>query len=181
VARHLEAILDDPGIVSVRMMLEATIRRADGRQEKSLAVNDCVVHAGPPYRMIELAIAVDGHHLTNFGGDGLVVATPSGSTAHNMSVGGPIVQADVGALIVTPISPHSLTHRPLVVADRSTIEVSARQANQGTTVVVDGQVPLPLAVRDLLVVRRAGANFQLVHNPAQPRWYTLTKKIRWGR
>ncbi len=181
VVRHLDAVLTDSAIVSSRMMLEATITRTAGGQVRSLAINDCVVHAGPPYRMIELSITVNGDHLTNFSGDGLVVATPSGSTAHNMSVGGPIVQSEVEALILTPISPHSLTHRPLVVSGDAIIDVHARQANAGTTVVMDGQVPLPLQPSDRLTLRRFSQGFRLVHNPAQPRWYTLTKKIKWGQ
>jgi NAD+ kinase len=181
VGRHLDAILHKPGIISTRMILQATISRFDGQAVQSLAVNDCVIHAGPPYRMIDLSITVDGQHLTDFSGDGLVVATPSGSTAHNMSAGGPIVQADVRALILTPIAPHSLSHRPLVVAGHSNIEVIARQANNGSMVVVDGQVPLPFNAGDRLSVCRAECEFQLVHNPDQPRWYTLTKKLKWGQ
>ncbi|HSW46647.1 MAG TPA: NAD(+)/NADH kinase [Phycisphaerae bacterium] len=181
VERHLNAILRDRSIVSSRMMLESVVTTADGKPLRTLAVNDCVVHAGPPYRMIDLSIKVNGHHLTDFSGDGLILATPSGSTAHNMSVGGPIVQFDVRALLLTPIAPHSLTHRPLVVAGDSTIEVYARRANNGSMIVVDGQIPLPFRVGDRLAVRRAGCEFQLVHNPDQPRWYTLTKKLKWGQ
>jgi NAD+ kinase len=98
-----------------------------------------------------------------------------------MSAGGPIVQSEIQAMVITPISPHSLTHRPLVVAGESEVQVIARQVNAGTTVVADGQVSLPLAAGDVLTVRRFPHDFQLVHNPAQPRWYTLTKKLRWGQ
>jgi len=178
---HLDAILTDATIVSRRMMIEATVTRDGARVARSLAVNDCVVHAGPPYRMIELFISVDGDHLTNVSGDGLVLATPSGSTAHNMSVGGPIVQPGTRAIVLSPISPHSLTHRPLVVARDSTIEVLAGQVNKGTTVVIDGQVSLPVQTGDRLTVRRYPHDFQLVHNPGQPRWYTLTQKLGWGQ
>ncbi len=179
--RHLDAILREPGIVSSRMMLEATIRRPNHPPLHSLAVNDCVVHAGPPYRMIDLSITVDGKPLTDFSGDGLIVATPSGSTAHNMSVGGPIVQSDVRAIILTPIGAHSLTHRPLVVSGQSEIAVTVRRANSGSMAVIDGQVPLPVRAGDLLTVRRADCEFRLVHNPDQPRWFTLTKKLKWGQ
>ena len=120
--------------------------------------------------MIELSITVDGDPLTQFSGDGLILATPCGSTAHNLSAGGPIVQTEVPALIITPISPHSLTHRPLVVSGGARIEVLAKRVNQGTSVVVDGQEALPLRAGDLLVVQRFAQDFQLVHNPAQPRW-----------
>ena len=181
VCEHLDAILSDPAVVSSRMMIEITIVRPAGSTSPFLAVNDCVVHAGAPHRMIALSIAVDGSHLTDFSGDGLVLATPSGSTAHNMSVGGPIVQSEVRALIVTPISPHSLTHRPLVVAGDAMIEVLVQQANQGTTTVLDGQVSLPLESGDRLQVRRAACDFQLVHKPALPKWYTLTRKLKWGQ
>ncbi len=179
--KHLDAVLTDPAIVSRRMMIEATITHNAGQAAHSLAANDCVVHAGPPYRMIELSIAVDGDHLTNVSGDGLVLATPSGSTAHNMSVGGPIVQPGTRTFVLSPISPHSLTHRPLVVAGDATIEVVARHVNPGTTAVMDGQVSLPLSAGDRLTVRGWSHDFQLIQNPAQPKWHTLTQKLGWGR
>jgi NAD+ kinase len=131
--------------------------------------------------MIELGIVVDGEHLTNVRGDGIVLATPSGSTAHNMSVGGPIMQASVRGIALAPISPHSLTHRPLVVAGDSTIEIVAHHANSGTAVVVDGQVSLPLNSGDRLTVGRFAHDFQLVRNPAQGGWHTLTQKLKWGQ
>jgi len=178
---HLEAILNDPTVVSRRMMLESLITRDKGETISGTAVNDCVVHAGPPYRMIELVISIDGHPLTRVSGDGLVLATPSGSTAHNMAVGGPIIQSDVQAIALSPISPHSLTHQPLVVSGDSQIDVLVGQANAGTTVVIDGQISRPLSTGDRLTARRAKRDFLLVHNPSQPRWYTLTKKIKWGQ
>jgi len=178
---HLHAVLDDPDIVSERMMIDTSTFDGDGRPHCSTAVNDCVVHAGPPYRMIELAISIDGAHLTNASCDGLVIATPSGSTAHNISIGGPILHARVNAVVLSPISPHSLTFRPLVVDGTSVIEVLVRQANPGTTMVIDGQVTFPLGVGHGVRVTRSDRSFQLVHNPAQTRWYTLTKKLKWGQ
>jgi len=179
--RHLDAILNDPTIVSRRMMMEATIRRDGVEIARSLAANDCVVQAGPPYRMIELSVSVGGHHLTNVSGDGLVLATPTGSTAHNMSVGGPIVQPGTRMIVLSPVNPHSLTHRPLIVAGDSTLEVVACHVNAGTTVVIDGQVSLPLPAGDRLAVQRSGPDFQLVQNPGQPPWHTLTTKLKWGQ
>jgi len=96
-------------------------------------------------------------------------------------VGGPIIHSEVHAIAMTPISPHSLTHRPLVVSAEATIEVLARQANEGTTVVVDGQVSWPLAAGDRLLVCRAPQAFQLVRNPSQPPWHTLITKLKWGQ
>lgn len=181
IEQYLDMILHEPAVVSSRMMLDVTIHNGNQSPSRLLAVNDCVVHAGHPYRMITLEVGVDGEHLTNITGDGLVLATPSGSTAHNMSVGGPIVHPEVEALILSPISPHSLTHRPLVVAGDSRIEVLARHANEGTTAVLDGQVALPLAPGDRVGVQRADAAFRLVRHPGQPHWFTLTQKLKWGR
>jgi NAD+ kinase len=179
VLEQQDRVLADDGIVSRRVMMQARIVNGMSTPDL-LAVNDFVVHAGPPYRMIDLVLKVDGAPLTQFSGDGLVLATPSGSTAHNMSVGGPILQSEIPALVITPIAPHSLTHRPLVVAGDSEIEVVAEEVNAGTTVVADGQVLLPLAAGNRLIVRRCPHDFLLVHNPAQPRWYMLTKKLKWG-
>lgn len=178
---NLRRVLTDDSIVSRRMMIEAAVTPDGGEIRRELAVNDCVLHAGPPYRMIELAISVDDFHLTNASCDGLVISTPSGSTAHNMSIGGPIIQSSVNAIVLSPISPHSLTHRPLVVAGESVVEVLVRQANEGTTLVIDGQVTVPLHVGDRVTVGRSIRQFQLVHNPTQSRWYTLTEKLKWGQ
>jgi len=181
VADNLDAILNDDAVVSHRMMLDIAVSRDGGELFRSLAVNDSVVHAGPPYRVVKLSVEVDRSHLTMFDGDGLVLATPSGSTAHNMSVGGPIVQAEVRAMVLSPIAPHSFTHRPFVFAGAEVIEVHIRQANEGTSLVVDGQVSLPLEVGDSLTVSQAPVDFLLVRNPSQPKWHTLIEKLGWGR
>jgi NAD+ kinase len=179
--RHLAEVLGDPQLISHRMMLAAAITRDGARTTCEPAVNDYVVHAGPKYRMIELSISVNGEHLTNVSGDGLVLSSPNGSTAHNMSVGGPILEPAARAIILSPISPHSLTHRPLVVAADSTIEVVALKVNTGSTVVIDGQVSHPLLAGDRLTVQRGQQDFQLVRNPGQARWHTLTAKLKWGQ
>lgn len=179
--KNLDAAVSASAVVSPRMMIAAEITGNGRTAAQSVAVNDCVVQAGSPFRMIELSVSVNGDHLTNIRGDGLVVATPSGSTAHNMSVGGPILQPETQAMVLSPISAHSLTHRPLVFAGDSVIEVVACSVNEGTTLVIDGQVSLPIHVEDRITVRRWPAEFQLVRNPGQPKWHTLTTKLRWGR
>ncbi len=179
--QNLDAAVTDPGIVSRRMMMVAQVVGNGGHTARSVAVNDCVVQAGPPYRMIELSVSVDGDYLTHMRGDGLVLATPSGSTAHNMSVGGPICQPETRAIILSPISAHSLTHRPLVFDGDSTIEVVACGVNAGTTLVIDGQLPLPVSAGNRITVSRCPQDFLLVRNPSQTRWHTLTTKLKWGR
>jgi len=179
--KNLDAAVSASAVVSPRMMIAAEIAGNGRTAAQSVAVNDCVVQAGPPFRMIELSVSVNGDHLTNIRGDGLVVATPSGSTAHNMSVGGPILQPETQAMVLSPISAHSLTHRPLVFAGDSVIEVVACSVNDGTTLVIDGQVSLPVHVDDRITVRRWPGDFLLVRNPGQPKWHTLTTKLKWGR
>ncbi len=177
---NLQRALADPAMVTRRMMLEGSVSR-DGRElSRGLAVNDFVLNAGPPYRMIELALAVDGIPLSTISGDGLVLATPSGSTAHNLAVGGPIMQSTVRAIAVSPIAAHSLTHRRLVVDGDSTVEVVALRVNEGSGAVVDGQVSWSIRAGDRLTVRRFSHDFLLVHNPAHPCWYPLTTKLKWG-
>lgn len=180
-AHNLDEVLANPRIVSHRMMIQTAVHREGVQAHASMAVNDCVVHAGPPYRMIQLSISVDRMHLTDATCDGLVVSTPSGSTAHNLSIGGPILQSEVNAVVMSPISPHSLTFRPLVVASESSIEVLVRQANEGTALVIDGQVTMPLLAGDRVAISRSIHQFHLVHNPTQTRWYTLTEKLKWGQ
>jgi NAD+ kinase len=181
VGRHLDAILYDSTLISQRMMLQAIVARPDGETICSTAVNDCVIHAGPPYRMVILSILVDGEQITTVVGDGMVLSTPTGSTAHNMSAGGPIVHSEVSGIVLTPLSPHSLTHRPLVVASSSTITIIARQVNDGTMVAVDGQLLVPLRTGDQLVVERHTRDFLLIRNPSRTAWHTLTSKLKWGQ
>ncbi len=177
---HIAQILRDPTPISEGMMLEACVRR-DGREYfRSMAMNDCVVQAGPPYRMVELAILADGHALTSMVGDGLIISTPIGSTAHNMAAGGPIVESMVEAVVITPICPHSFAHRPLVLRSTQTIDVIAVRANDGTTVAIDGQISVPLRVGDHLSLVASRHKFKLVRHPGQSRWHTLLTKLKWG-
>ena len=177
----LDRALHDEALVSRRTVLQVTVHRNGGGTDVSLAINDCVIQAGPPFRVINLAIAIDGEHLTNVAGDGLIVCTPSGSTAHNLSAGGPILQPEIGAIVLTPLSPHSLTHKPLVVERESTIEIRAVAVNDGTTVIIDGQVSYPLGPGDRVSVERFGTDFLIVRNPLHAKWHNLVTKLHWGR
>jgi NAD+ kinase len=150
-------------------------------RHSSPAINDCVIQAGPPFRMITLGVQLDGAHLSNVAGDGLIVCTPSGSTAHNLSAGGPIVQPDVDAMILTPLNPHSLTHKPIVVNREARLEITAMIVNEGTTAIIDGQEPHPLRTADRVIIRRYAHDFLLVRNPRHDRWHNLVTKLHWGQ
>jgi len=168
-----------------RMMLNCRVFSAgkgDDRVERfcSAAINDVFITAGPPFRPVELQILVDGQPLAGCVSDGLIVATPTGSTAYNLSAGGPVVSPKMAAMVITPICPHSLSFRPIVINADSTVEVLGVRLNDGTTVSIDGQVWLKLSVNDVVRVERQGSDFLLVNNPLRSQWDTLATKLRWA-
>jgi len=177
----LTQALQDDDLIDRRTLLEAAVDQDGQVRSRTVAVNDCVVQAGPPYRMVRLGIAINGEHFTEIRGDGIIVCTPSGSTAHNLSAGGPIMQAGVDAIILTPMNPHSLTHRPLVIERSAVIDVHADVVNEGTTVIIDGQVSSPLHPGDRVTIRRFDSDLLLVRNPLYARWYKLVTKMHWGQ
>ena len=179
-AADFDRAVNDDSLISKRAALDVQIENG-GVRHSSPAINDCVIQAGPPFRMITLGVQLDGAHLSNVAGDGLIVCTPSGSTAHNLSAGGPIVQPDVDAMIVTPLNPHSLTHKPIVVNRESKLEITAMIVNEGTTAIIDGQEPHPLRTTDRVIIRRYAHDFLLVRNPRHGRWHNLTTKLHWGQ
>ncbi|MBN1511719.1 MAG: NAD(+)/NADH kinase [Phycisphaerae bacterium] len=178
---NFDRVLNDPSLISDRMMLDMTVHRGGYQVFSSMAVNDCVIQAGPPFRIIELSVSLDDRRLTDVGGEGLIVSTPSGSTAFNLSAGGPIVQPGLHAFVLTPLLVHSLTHRPMVLEQDAVVEVVAKRVNHGTAVIVDGQMSCGLRPDDRVVVRRSQTTFKLVHNPMYPRWHKLVDKLGWGQ
>jgi NAD+ kinase len=130
--------------------------------------------------MIELRVGVDGDEVAHIRGDGLIVATPSGSTAHNLAAGGPILEPTGAAFILTSICPQALSYRPLVLDARRRIDIRLVQANPGTTVVTDGRVLTPFQTGDRIVITRYAADFLLVRNPRHSEWHALRRKLRWG-
>ena len=178
---QVDRALTDDSLISPRMMLAVTVNGGGHEKLSSIAVNDCVVQAGPPFRMVSLALCLNDSEVTHIVGDGLIVATPVGSTAYNLSAGGPILQPTVKGIVITPICAHSLTHKPLVVDESVTVQIAPERINDGTRVIVDGQDMLPVAVGDRVIVRRSRQDFLLVENPAYPPWYTLVTKLKWGQ
>lgn len=166
--------------VTRRAMMEIGLEHVDGRRDTTPAVNDCAIHAGPPFHMIRITVEVDGTEVAVMRGDGLIVSTPSGSTAHNLAAGGPIVEPTGEAFILTPICPHALTYRPMVLDARRRIVIRVPQANEGTTVAADGTVCRPFQANDRIVITRYGADFLLVRNPKRSEWHALRRKLRWG-
>jgi NAD+ kinase len=180
-ARHAGRSLGPAAIIRERMVLAATAIGRDGAVKASgVAINDCVVTAGPPYRLIELRLTVDGQPGPTLAGDGVIVATPIGSTAYSVSAGGPIVHPDVDSLVITPHCAHSLAFRPVVVPARSRLEIELTRANEGTAVVFDGQGLVPLAAGDRVRIEEHRVKARLVGNPDGSYWRTLLDKMRWA-
>ena len=178
----LESALAGTAMVHERAMLRVTALRDNQRLAEHVVLNDVVVTRGTISRLIYLAVFVDDLFVTNVKADGLIIATPTGSTAYNLAAGGPIVHPDVEALVVTPIAPHSLGNRPIVVPGHASITVRAA-ADHGrgeVYVTFDGQTVVAFDTGDELVVRPAERPLRLLGSPSRGYYDTLREKLRWG-
>jgi NAD+ kinase len=166
--------------IDKRMMLACTISSKENAGFSSVAINDVVITSGPPFKMIELKMSVDGQPLAGCISDGLIISTPTGSTAYNLSCGGPILSPKMEAMVVTPMCPHSLSFRPIVINADSTVEVFGIRVNEGTTVSIDGQVSSKLSSDDVVRIERHKGDFLVVNNPLRTQWDTLATKLSWA-
>lgn len=197
VKRHWAGIVSGQCRTSRRMMIDVHLHDpAPGHQSQdeaapdgpivaeSIALNDAVLNAGPPFRMIEMAMIIEHgsspRSPTVFSGDGVIISTPSGSTAYNLSAGGPLVSPETEALCITPICPHSIAFRPIVVSAASAICVRIDAANEGTALVIDGQETIPVRRGQRVWVRRSSRTIELVHNPELSYWKMLARKMHWA-
>ncbi len=161
------------------LMFECVLRFKDGREETRLGLNEVVIHNGPLLRMIEVELYVDGQLATTYSCDGLIVSTPVGSTAHSLSAGGPILRTDLQAFVISPISPHTLTNRPVVDSAERVYELAC-PSSDGAAVVVDGRVLATLAPGDRVQISRSPAVFRSVQVSGQHYYRTLREKLGWG-
>lgn len=165
--------------------LSCEVLDASGKPKlRSLALNEFVVTAGPPYRMITLGLTIDGQPGPTVSGDGLIVSTPTGSTAYNVSAGGPIVAPGVDATIITPIAAHSLSFRPIVLHADLPVDIAVRSVNtieeSGTTLLIDGQGSVRLAEGDTVQIRGGAERVRFVADPRVGYWRTLLGKMHWA-
>jgi NAD+ kinase len=163
-----------------RMMLLCRVIKKGKECFSSAAVNDVFITSGPPFKMIDLKMFVDGQHLGDCVSDGLVVSTPTGSTAYSLSAGGPVLSQKMEGIVITPICPHSLSFRPIVIRADSVVEIRGVRFNEGTTVSIDGQVSLELDIDDTVEIRREKRDFLVVNNPLRCEWDTLSAKLGWA-
>jgi NAD+ kinase len=166
--------------VSEHLMIECTATRDGVSQYHALGLNEVTVLAGPPFAMVEIELYVDGELATTYSCDGLIVSTPIGSTAHSLSAGGPILRNDMHALAIVPISPHTLTHRPVIDSADRVFELAVPRPHAGSSLVVDGRVLGTLEPHNRVRIVRSEARFQMVEVSGQGYYRTLHEKLGWG-
>jgi len=176
----LEQILSGQHRTGERMMLEAEVVRGGKSTERHTALNDAVANKGALARMLDFDVSVDGDHVGRYRADGLIVATPTGSTAYSLAAGGPIVHPGLDAFVITPICPHMLTNRPLVIPDTSRVEIDFSAASGPVYVTVDGQIGIQLMPMDALLIRKSASKVAFVQPPRKTYFEILRSKLRWG-
>ena len=179
--RRAEEILCPDPLCHEAMLLETALHSSDGRvMHEGVVLNDCVVMSGPPFRLIEMCLSIDGNPGPVFTGDGLIVSTPTGSTAHNVSAGGPIVHAGLEAIVVTPLAAHSLAFRPIVLAANCALSIAFTRTNPGSSLVEDGVVARTLEVGDILHLRRHEKKVRFIMNRDSTYWQILQETLHWA-
>ncbi len=162
------------------LMFECEVVRGEAVMQRELGLNETSILAGPPFSMIEIRLLVDGELATTYRADGLIVSTPVGSTAYNLSAGGPIVRKEIDAFVFTPLNPHTLTNRTVVDSAARTYELLVPRPNEGSACVVDGRVVAALQPGDRVRLRRAAPRFTLVETSRRGYYRTLREKLGWG-
>jgi NAD+ kinase len=175
----LEQVLAGRHHVSLRVMLQAEIFRGGARIESHRALNDAVLNKGALARMIDLDLHIDGDFVSKYRADGLIISTPTGSTAYSLSAGGPIIHPFVASFVITPICPHTLSDRPLVVPDTSDIETGAL-GDTDATLTLDGQIGIDLHPGDRVHITKAPETISLVRAPNKTYYEVLRSKLGWG-
>ncbi|HUP48913.1 MAG TPA: NAD(+)/NADH kinase [Thermoanaerobaculia bacterium] len=178
----LERVLADDYLVEPRVTFSVTVQ-GPGREDREYRVlNDAAINKSALARIIEMRVSVAGLFVSNFRGDGLIVSTPTGSTAYNLSAGGPIVYPTMNAIVITPICPHMITNRPLVLPDELDIEIGivTPAEEQEIYVTLDGQEGTPINENDRVCVRKSSNNVLLVQSPDKNYFDVLRTKLKWG-
>jgi NAD+ kinase len=176
----LELVLAGDYRITERMMLDAEVVHEGERGKRNCALNDAVANKGALSRMLSFDVYVNQGHVGRYRADGLIVATPTGSTAYSLAAGGPVVQPDLEAFLITPICPHMLTNRPLVVPDTATIEVDLGAADEQAYLTLDGQIGFELCPKDRVIVTKSSSKVRFVRPLRKTYYEVLRSKLRWG-
>jgi NAD+ kinase len=176
----MERIIDGDYEVEDRQMLITSIRRGKKNIGTYEVLNDVVINKGALARIIDLAIYIEDSHVTTYKADGIILATPTGSTAYSLSAGGPIVYPGIPVTIITPICPHTLTNRPLVVSSEMKVEIKVTTQEPDTYLTLDGQIGVRLKTGDLIEVKRTDTTVKLIKSPFRDFFSILKTKLMWG-
>ena len=177
----LEAIFEGEYEIDRRVMLHAEHWRGDEMLASGRVLNDVVINKAALARIIEIDVSLNELFVNSFRADGLIVATPTGSTAYNLSAGGPIIYPSMNAVVLTPICPFTLTNRPIVIPDDAMIELRLEKENEGVVLTLDGQIGYTMKTDDRVRIRKSRATFNLVQ-PANRNYFdVLRNKLKWGR
>ena len=173
-------ILSQDYEIEKRKMLRASIKRDNEIIESYDVLNDVVINKGAVARVVDLSIYIDGQHLTTYKADGIILSTPTGSTAYSLSAGGPIVHPGLPVIIVTPICPHTLTNRPLIVSSDMKVEIKISTNEPDTYLTLDGQIGVKLESGDSVEVHKSDSSIRLIKSPFRDFFNILKTKLMWG-
>jgi len=176
----VECIAKGKMTFSNRALLEVILRDSTEKHKPMIALNDAVFSRGELSRLIRLRTRVNGEALTEFNADGLIIATPTGSTAYSLSAGGPILEPESGVFVITPICPHVLTNRSIIVSEKSVIEVEASEPDYPVYLTVDGREPLRIAKDATVQIRKAKKTMQLAAMPDMSFFSVVRQKLKWS-
>lgn len=176
---RLSAFLKGDYKVEERSVLNAVVSTSD-KKKTYFAFNDFVIDKGHVMTMIKIRTFVDGEYFNTYRSDGLIVATPTGSTAYSLSAGGPIISPHLNVILISPICPHSLSARPVVLADSQTIRIDAGDLNSDVSLIVDGQDRIPLATAKEIIINKADFTLKIVRFEGDSFFKTLRSKLNWG-
>jgi NAD+ kinase len=176
----VECLAKDRINFSRRALLEARVRLGEKQTAKMLALNDAVLSRGELSRLVMLRTRVNGEPLTEFNADGLIVATPTGSTAYSLSAGGPILDPESGVFVITPICPHVLTNRSIIVAEGSTIEIEASDPDYPVFLTLDGRKPIHVERESVVTIRKAKKTLPLASLPDASFFSVVRQKLKWS-
>jgi len=176
----LEKVIRGDFATDERVVLLASVVRRGERLAEFTVLNDAVINKGALARIIDLETSINGEYLTTFKSDGLILSTPTGSTAYNLSAGGPIVYPSLHCIIITPICPHTLTNRPIVVSDDVEIKTVLKSKRQEVLLTLDGQQGFMLEFEDAVEVRKSGTSIHLIKSPNRHYFEVLREKLKWG-
>lgn len=177
----LEAVLKGDYRIESRVMLEAELFREGRSIGGGRVINDVVINKAALARIIEIEVELNGMHVNCFRADGLIVSTPTGSTAYNLSAGGPIVYPTMNALVITPICPFTLTNRPIVMPDDADIELILKEGSEDVVLTLDGQIGFDMEPEDRVTIRKSVTSFNMIQSPNRNYFDVLRNKLKWGR